>query len=327
MTLEASLVNLESLAGEYPAAEQNQLHEIAAARAIKGERALLKLVALAGDLSADDVITAGLEPDMNPLVIQAIGRAEVSAEMASQSHILLNKVKGAYFELLVVEHLNAGETLGELHLEPGQRAELFDFEHPGADLQIFNADGSFDEVLQLKAVKTVTRIRKHFEEYPDIPVASTTEVHNTAESLLNEPILDTGIENSRITKAVTRQVEELTEDSFDSVADTAVEIALDAIPVASGILIVVSEGRAVLMGAAQLEDALRRGAKRLGKASAFTMAGAIMVAASVPGVVVTPALLASRLWVSRLGNRTTMGEIAKEHADTLVALTPQPTAD
>ena len=320
MTLETSLMDLEDLSRQYSPADPEALHDISTARAIKNEQALLDLAALAADLSVDDIINLGLEPDRNPLVLQALERTGVSPSMAEQSQVLLNKAKGAYFELLVVNQLNERGTLGELYLEPGQHAELQEFVHPGSDIQIFDEDGSLAKVIQLKAVKKVDEIAEHFEKYPDIQVASTTEIHDEAERRLNEPILDTGIQNAQITKAVTGQVEELTEDTLTNALDNTVEIALDAIPFASGVIVIASEGKAVLMGAAQLDDAMKRGAKRLGKTLPFTTAGAILMAASVPGVAVTPALLASRIWAARLGNRATMGDIAKQHADMLSAL-------
>lgn len=106
--------------------------------------------------------------------------------------------------------------------------------------------------------------------------------------------------------------------------EMASEIALDALPVVSGVAIVVIEGRRVIIGSVQLQEALARGSKRLGTAAVFTTAGAAMTAAGAPGVVVVPPLIAARVLLSRYGNRATMGTIAKEHADTLTALRQQP---
>ena len=111
-------------------------------------------------------------------------------------------------------------------------------------------------------------------------------------------------------------------DGFETL-EVASELAFDAIPVVSGVFIVAIEGRRVITGSAQLEEALARGSKRLGTAAVFTTAGAAMTAAGAPGVVVIPPLLAARVILSRYGNRATMGEFVKEHGDTLTALTPQ----
>ncbi len=116
----------------------------------------------------------------------------------------------------------------------------------------------------------------------------------------------------------------ITNGGESEVLEIASEIALDALPVVSGVAIVVIEGRRVIIGSAQLQEALVRGSKRLGTAAVFTTAGAAMTAAGAPGVVVVPPLIAARVLLSRYGNRAAMGEIAKQHADTLTALRPQP---
>ena len=339
MTIETSLTDLEALARQYPAAEQNQLYEIAAERAIKGERALLGLAALAADLSIDDILNAGLEPNLNPLLLKAISRKydeealqvmlDRLRDMDLTSDALvfdgdLGQIKGLLFEQLVEDRLNKGETLGELRLEEGQYARLAPKEdQEGWDLIIFNEDGTTHELLSLKATEAMRRIKEALEKHDDIRVVTTSEIDGRADE-----ILTTDISNAELELILRNNLDEpgelaeLGEGALGNIVDNSAEILLDSLPIVSGIIVVVTEGRAVLMGSAQLGDSIRRGAKRLGKASAFTTVGALMTAASVPGVAVTPALLAARVWASRLGNRATMGEIAKEHADTLMALTP-----
>ena len=400
MTLETSLMDLEDLSRQYSPADPEALHAISTARAIKNEQALLDLAALAADLSVDDIINLGREPDVDhidlgslvnsyglssdkeiedfvvilremsgesdvlgfdPLILAAIVREYTRDLQDSLQHMQgldwnpsdltftghLGNIKGQYFQELVLDRLNNGEALGELSLQAGQKVELADKvgqpDQPGFDLSVINSDGSIDEEVSLKATVYNKDVNQALRDHPDIRVATPTEHKHSAEEVLQTNIRNSELEsdmadwvtvlnetpaanlrvdisNSAVGANVRNQVEELTEDTLTNALDNTVEIALDAIPFASGVIVIASEGKAVLMGAAQLDDAMKRGAKRLGKTLPFTTAGAILMAASVPGVAVTPALLASRIWAARLGNRATIGDIAKQHADTLSAL-------
>ena len=400
MTLETSLTDLENLSLNHAAKEPDVLYAIATERAIKNEQALLDLAALAADLSVDDIINLGLEPDVDHIdlgsLVNSYGLSSdkeiedlvvTLREMSGESDVLgfdplilaaivreytrdlqgslqrmqgldwnpsdltftghLGNIKGQYFQELVLDRLNNGETLGELSLQAGQRVELADKvgqpDQPGFDLFVINPDGSIDEELSLKATTYSKVVNKALRDHPDIRIATLAENDSQEEMVLQTSIPNAELEedmadwvtvlnetpeanlrfdisNSAAGENVRNQVEEITEDTLTNALDNTVEIALDTIPFASGVIVIASEGKAVLMGAAQLDDAMKRGAKRLGKTLPFTTAGAILMAASVPGVAVTPALLASRIWAARLGNRATMGDVAKQHADTLSAL-------
>lgn len=327
MTLESSLTDIEALAGQYPAAEQDQLHEIATERALKGERALLELVALAADLSADDIINLGLEPDQDSLAMAAFRRANPKVDPASlgdksaeQIQGYVNNTKGPYFEMLVREKANDGETLAGFQLKEGQHIELHpDPNNPGPDLIVFNEDGTSDESLQAKAVSDMKEIRDHFRKYPD-RVITTSEIGPKAQEIYGERVLITNIPNSDVTDRVETQMEEVSEDALSNIIDTTAETVLDVIPLASGLFIIATEGRAVIMGRTQLDEALWRGAKRLGRATAYTTVGAILTNTLLPTAPVTAGLVLARVLEQRLGNRATMGKIAKEHADSLLTL-------
>lgn len=65
---------------------------------------------------------------------------------------IVNSAKGKYFEYLVVEKLNAGETVGDVTLPDGYRAALAgSINQPGWDLRILDESGRTAELLQLKA--------------------------------------------------------------------------------------------------------------------------------------------------------------------------------
>ena len=326
---EDSLGRLEKLAAQFTTAEQERLYDIARDRAIKGEATLLELVALAADLSVDDIISLGLEPDPDPLVMAAFHRANPSIDpdslgdkSAEQLQGYVNNTKGLYFEMLFRERANDGETLADFQLREGQRIELDpDQNNPRYDFIVQNADGTIDEELQGKAVSSMKEIHEHFDKYPGTRVVTTSEIGPTAQGVYGEDVLPTNIPNSDVTDRVETQIEEWSEDALSDVIDTTAETVLDAIPLASGLIIIATEGRAVIMGRIQLDEALRRGAKRLGRAAAYTTVGAVLTSTLLPTAPVTGGLVLARILEARLGNRAAMGEIAKEHADALMALT------
>ena len=47
---------------------------------------------------------------------------------------------------------------------------------PGWDIQILNADGTVDQVLQAKATESVSYVKEALEKYPDIEIVTTEEV-------------------------------------------------------------------------------------------------------------------------------------------------------
>lgn len=79
-----------------------------------------------------------------------------------------NNVKGIYHELLYVE--------AENNDWDDITAEVFpSTSHPGADVRL-KEDGEVIAEIQLKATDNPHIVERHFERYPDIPVAATEEV-------------------------------------------------------------------------------------------------------------------------------------------------------
>ena len=89
--------------------------------------------------------------------------------------------------------------------------------------------------------------------------------------------------------------------------DQSAEWAFDAIPIVSGILVAVTEGRHVLIGRSSLEESLQRGARRLGKSAAFSTLGATLVALDA-GILSVPTTTAARVAWGRITNRIASGE-------------------
>lgn len=80
---------------------------------------------------------------------------------------LVNAWKGKVFELEVRDRLNAGESVGDIALAPGQTAVLADTPNQQAwDILILNADGSVAAELQAKATDSLAYAKSALENGP-----------------------------------------------------------------------------------------------------------------------------------------------------------------
>ena len=258
---------LKNLAGSYPPQERESLLDLAQEYRSRDEREILETAAIAADVSLDSVLNLGLEPEANPQFREALrlvypnGIESLKGLSGEQLTGHLNRAKGKYFEVLVRDRLNAGERLGELELQTGQKAVLAESQtQPGWDLQILNEDGSLDQPLQLKATSSLAYVKEALEKYPGIRVATTYEVDDAADN-----ILGTGISNEQLARITETQMREMGEGAVEDILDKGAEAALDSIPFVSMALTGVIEGRNLLAGRSTLRESLRRGAKADGQ--------------------------------------------------------------
>ena len=174
--------------------------------------------------------------------------------------------KGKLFEVCVRDELNAGERVGDIHLELGQTASLAESAtQPGWDLQILNADGSLAQDLQLKATESLSYVKEALERYPDIDVLATDEVGAVAEN-----ILSSGFSNEALEKTIRAPMEDL----LDGPIEELFENVLPGLPF---VLIAVGEGRKVLMGRKSFGIAMQDGWSRVVKSGAAIGVGALVV--------------------------------------------------
>ena len=233
------LNSLQQLAEYYPARARSYLADLANHYEHRSQQDILEIAAIAADVSADTILNLGLEPESNPLIAEAFrlqypnvdqdGLVGFSEERLSG---LANGIKGKYFEVLVRDRLNSGESLGELRLGPGQIASLAESPtQEGWDLQIRNVeDGSLVEQIQLKASTSMSYIKTALDRYPDIRVAVPSEVDG-----VKDEILRTDISDNDLSEAVNRQLGEQSEDALTDMLDRSAEWAFDAVPIVSGI--------------------------------------------------------------------------------------------
>ena len=226
----------------------------------RNEGEMIEIAGIAADIGADDLTNLGLEPEANPQLLEAfrlqypnVDPASLVGRSSEQLEGFVNGVKGKYFEVLVADRLNAGETVGELQLEPGQEARLAESPtQQGWDLQIVDRNGESVEQIQLKATESMSYVKDALERYPDIQVAVPEEVDSETAD-----IIGTGISNSMLEEITEEQIAELSEDAISNALDIAAEFAVDVIPVTSALIIGVTEGRHYLMGRAALRDTMR----------------------------------------------------------------------
>lgn len=310
---------IKTLAASYPPQPRAALLEFALERRQRQESEVLELAALAAELSVDSIINLGLEPNVDPLLEKAI---EMSGSQISpgffkglpkeelRGHV--SNIKGKYFELLIADRLNAGETVGEIKLLPGQEAILAPQQNtPGWDLKITDKDGEVVEQIQIKATENMGSIERALTQHPDFRVAVPAEVDGIAEE-----IIQTDISHESLEKLTRDHVEELGESGMTDL------LAIDMVPVLPALVITVTEGRAVLTGSATLQMSLQRGAKRLGRATGYNALG--MGLSTVIGPAAIPTTMAIRIAEQRFGRQMAMSDFVRSKTEEVMALTGQP---
>ena len=270
--------SLRSLADSYSAEDRAALAELARRFELRQQQEILDIAAVAADVSVDSILNLGLEPESDPLVMRAFrlqypNVAPESLVDSSDDRLegLANGIKGKYFEVLVEDRLNNGESLGELTLGPGQVARLA--ESPTQedwDLEIVSTDdGSVVEALQLKATTSMSYVSRALTDNPDIRVAVPPEIDGVAEEILKTDISDEHME-----EVVHSHMGELSEDAVTDALHQSAEWVFDAVPLIPAVLVAATEGRSVLLGRSSIEDSLRRGAGQLGRSAVFSTLGA-----------------------------------------------------
>lgn len=206
----------------------------------------------------------------------------------------INNTKGKYFEILVRDGLNNGETFGDVALREGQRAVIAESAtQPGWDLQILNNDGTIDTALQLKATSSLGYIKEALEKYPDIDILSTSEVFNS------ENIPD-DIFNSRISN---QDITEQTSAPFDNLLDSDLTDFLEnVLPFLPFVVISISEGRKYFVHKKAFDAVFRDFTYRSIKTGTAMAAGSLVFAITESGLVSIPTAILVRLSIDRLLN-------------------------
>ena len=118
-----SFDEITELASSYPYAGRRTLLAIGHHYSRRHEREVLDLAAIAADVGIDDLTTLSLEPDENPLLREAFAEQyrnlnldDLAGRSSEDLGSLANGLKGKYFEILVRDRLNSGDSVGGIVL-------------------------------------------------------------------------------------------------------------------------------------------------------------------------------------------------------------------
>ena len=251
---------------------------------------------------SDQIDTGAINPQMQEAfelafpgrdLYQRLEELNVLTPESREAIGFLNTWKGKYLEVIVIDKLNAGESVAGIQLGPGQVARLFpNLNHPGSDVEILNADGTVAEELQVKATESVSYVKQAIEKYPSIRIVTPDDV---------EGITDADLEGE-----IAAPVEEL----FDTPLEEFVEMVLPGLPF---VLIATTEGAKILIGRQTLQQAMNRSLERATKTGAAMSVGALLVLVDA-GVVSLPATFLTRTGIDRY--RINRGILRRLDADT-----------
>ncbi|WP_312136396.1 hypothetical protein [Brevundimonas sp.] len=160
---------------------------------------LLDLLVIGGvSLSSIALISASVPMDVERafelaypgLAASGEGFADVVARVPSENLVgLISGVKGKLFELELVDQFNQGGLAEGLHAEMAVSST-----QPGYDIRIFDSEGQTVDLLQAKATDSVSYVKEALERYPNIDVATTSEVHGQLLAMgLGKNVSDGGI--------------------------------------------------------------------------------------------------------------------------------------
>ena len=315
--------DLKGLASSYPRADRSRLQEIGQRYRRRHEHEVLELAAIAADVGIDDLTSLRLEPGENPLLREAFERQypnlnvdELAGRGGEELDGLANGLKGKYFEILLRDRLNSGESVGGIVLGQGEEALLAESANqPGWDLQIVDSSGEQIDVLQAKATDSMAYVKAHLEMYPDIKVVVPEELAQSA-SDTPEMFSAEGLSEAEMSSEVVTQLGEWGESGLVNVIEHGAEFAFDAVPVVSIGITMLIEGQRVLTGQSTASEALRRGGGRIAEASIWTSAGAALTAVGVGEPISAAAVAGARAYAGRVSKYSQL-------ADTLEARTTE----
>ena len=119
---------LAEMASSYRRSGQRSLLEIGEQYRRRHEHEVLELAAIAADVGIDDLTNLGLDPDENPLLREALEKQypnistdDLAGRSDENLEGIVNGLKGKYFEILVRERLEDGESVGGIVLGEGER--------------------------------------------------------------------------------------------------------------------------------------------------------------------------------------------------------------
>jgi len=252
---------------------------------------LLDCAAIATSLTVEQLMGDVHDPLVRKAVEMASPNFDLDAFHTKEEWMgLLNTVKGKYFELLVVEKLNAGQQVGDVLLPQGFHAKLAELSNqPGWDIEIHDSHDHISSYLQMKASDSTSYIREALERYPDIKILATSEV---ADHLGNtQMVLDAGISEQQL-----RDTVQLAVGYNDNLLGAFWDNFHPIIPL---LIIASTQGYLLIVGKATARDAIEVGLARSTRALVMTVtAGTVNVMGG--GLIAIPAAWLAGSWFTRM---------------------------
>ena len=310
---------LKVLAASYPTQDKDALVELDRVYQRRYEMELLELAAIAADVKLDDVVNLGLEPEADPQLAEALDRlgytddalTSLRNETAEQLTGHTSFIKGTYFEIIVRDKLNSGETVGGIKLDSGTEVSLAErLDQPGHDLVVRDkVTGEVVDEIQLKATNSWDLVSESLDKYGDTQHLVTEELAGKAAT--NDMVNATGIKNESLKDVVRDQVDESTESVAEDMLDQGLEATLDTVPFASLPLIIGTEALSVFRNRTTLRESWQRGKGKLAKSGVYSTIGAAVNATPAAPASV-PITVGLRLMQTRVGHRVAMGSHLEE---------------
>ena len=317
---------LQDLGHRYPPQDKDVLMELSRNYQRRYQHELLELAAIAAE-GVQNFWDLGLEPEADPQVWEAFKLQYPDETIDSLRESIASStdpegtidgwergIRGKYFEVLVRDELNAGESVGDIKLGPGEEAVLAQSAtEKGWDINIVDEEGSSIRKVSLKAVKDFDGVEDALEEYPQYPVMTTAD--HESEAIANDMVSTTEHNREDLSQMVKGQIDETTEGVVEDLAEQGMEVAFDSIPFASLPIIAGSEMWKMRKDGYSFKEALRQSRRRLGRAGAWsTIEAAVNATPAAP--VSIPITMGLRLAQTRIGQRIAldnyMGEKANE---------------
>ena len=313
---------LQELGNTYPSQDKDALMELNGDYQRRYHREILDLAAIAAD-GVQNAWDLGLEPHLDPQVWEAFQlqypnktidslRDSIATSATPEGTIegWERGIRGKYFEVLVRDELRAGESVGDIKLGPGEDAILAESStEKGWDINIVNEDGNSIRKVSLKAVKDFGDVGDALEKYPEYQVVTTTD--HESEAISNDMVSTTDHHRKDLTKMVEGQIDEATEGVAEDIAEQGMEVAFDAIPFASLLIIPGTEIWKMRRNGHSFKEALRMSKRRLARAGVFS--GIEASVNSTPAAPVSiPITMGLRLTRARIGQRVALGNYLEE---------------
>lgn len=216
---------------------------------------------------------------------------------------MLNAAKGKYFEYLVVDRLNAGETVGDLQLLPGQQAVVAEsMNQAGWDVRIVDADGRTVEFLQMKATASAGYVKEALDRYPDIRIVATDEVADHAGS--DSRLLDVDMSEADLRTTISDTYAQLAPGTLDQFW----QVFNPLIPL---LVIAGTQGYGVLVGRQRFDDAVAIASERAARGLVASSTGALVKVMADSLLLGASAGVVAGMFFDRVRNTQAMGELVR----------------